>query len=90
MQELIVQLKSVVIVILIAEFLKELLTTTRFQKYVHFALSLFLLNFFISLLTGVEISLPMKTQSPKTLPYENLLLLLGKHLAWFTSFGDKI
>ncbi len=58
MTEWIANLKQVVLVVLICEFLKELLAVGSFRKYVQFAVSLFLFLFLISSVFRVEFSLP--------------------------------
>lgn len=52
------ELKSVIFVILISEFFKELLVGDRFRKYIQFAVSLFLFSFLLSTLFRTDFSLP--------------------------------
>ena len=79
MSEWISNLKQVVLIVLVCEFLKELLSTDSFRKYVQFSIRLFLFLFLLSSLFGVEFGL--STDIPLTIDdveyeteEENLLL----------------
>ena len=74
MTEWIANLKQVVLVVLACEFLKELLSTDSFRKYVQFALLLFLFLFLISSLFQVDFSLPEFHNSTIETETENLVL----------------
>ncbi len=74
MTEWIANLKQVVLVVLACEFLKELLSTDSFRKYVQFALRLFLFLFLISSLFKVDFSLPEFHTPTIETETENLLL----------------
>ena len=74
MTEWIANLKQVVLVVLACEFLKELLSTDSFRKYVQFALRLFLFLFLISSLFQVDFSLPEFHNSTIETETENLVL----------------
>ncbi len=58
MQSWILELKSVVLVILVSEFLKELLTGDKFKKYIQFAITLFLFAFLLTGFLHTDFSLP--------------------------------
>lgn len=58
MYDFIFQLKGIVTVILISEFLKELLITKRFHNYIHFAVSLILFSFFLGFIGGTDVTIP--------------------------------
>lgn len=73
MYDLIVQLKGIVTIILISEFLKELLTTKRFHKYIQFAVSLMLFCFILGLILRTDLTLPENPLSQTDQTYENLL-----------------
>ena len=70
---LIIKLKSVVLVILICEFLKELLAGEKFKQYLQFAVSLFLFAFFLSVFLHTDFSLPKFTENISEPIQENLL-----------------
>lgn len=74
MAEWIDHLKQVVLVVLVCEFLKELLSTTSFRKYVQFAISLFLFFFLFSSLFRIDFSLSVPEISVTESNFENLLL----------------
>lgn len=74
MAEWISNLKQVVLVVLVCEFLKELLSTDSFRKYVQFALRLFLFFFLFSSLFRLDFSFPQWTEPPLETKTENLLL----------------
>ncbi len=74
MAEWIDHLKQVVLVVLVCEFLKELLSTTSFRKYVQFAISLFLFFFLFSSLFRIDFSLSVPDISVTESNFENLLL----------------
>ena len=67
-------LKQVILVVLVCEFLKELLSTSSFRKYVQFAVSLFLFFFLFSSVFRVEFSLPALNIPAFESKSENLLL----------------
>ncbi|MBO5408214.1 MAG: hypothetical protein J6A61_02260 [Clostridia bacterium] len=73
MLHLIVKLKSVVLVILICEFLKELLAAEKFKRYLQFAVSLFLFAFFLSAFLHTDFSLPQFSETVAFQPEDNLL-----------------
>ena len=73
MYDLIFQLKGIVTVILISEFLKELLSTKRFHKYIQFAVSLVLFLFILSLIGGTDFTLPELPDYIVPKSHENLL-----------------
>ena len=74
MRVFISDLKNVVFIILICEFLKELLTTKKFKPYLHFAISLFLFSFFLSILFHADFSIPDFTGNLQLSHQENLLI----------------
>ena len=74
MAEWISNLKQVVLVVLACEFLKELLSSDSFRKYVQFALRIFLFLFLISSLFRVDFSLPEFQMPTVESEHENLLL----------------
>lgn len=74
MRVFISDLKNVVFIILICEFLKELLTTKKFKPYLHFAISLFLFSFFLSILFHTDFSIPDFTGNLQLSHQENLLI----------------
>lgn len=74
MAEWIDHLKQVVLVVLVCEFLKELLSTSSFRKYVQFAISLFLFFFLFSSLFRIDFSLSVPDISVTESNFENLLL----------------
>ena len=73
MLSLIAKLKSVVLIILICEFLKELLAGEKFKRYLQFAVSLFLFAFFLSVFLHTDFSLPQFSQTVDLQPEDNLL-----------------
>ena len=79
MAEGIENLKQVVLVVLICEFLKELLSTSSFRKYVQFAVSLFLFFFLFSYLFRLEFSLPEWDVPEFESESENLLIPEYEH-----------
>ena len=74
MTEWIAQFKQVVLVVLVCEFLKELLSTGSFRKYVQFAVNLFLFLFLISSLFRIDFSLPEFSVPTVHTTTENLLI----------------
>ena len=74
MSEWISNLKQVVLSVLVCEFLKELLSTDSFRKYVQFSIRLFLFLFLLSSLFGVKFALPEFTFTEYETEEENLLL----------------
>ncbi len=74
MTEWIANLKQVVLVVLVCEFLKELLSTGSFRKYVQFAVSLFLFLFLLSSVFRVEFSLPEFQEPFFETSHENLVV----------------
>ncbi len=74
MSEWISNLKQVVLIVLVCEFLKELLSTDSFRKYVQFSIRLFLFLFLLSSLFGVKFTLPEFTFTEYETEEENLLL----------------
>lgn len=73
MQSWLWELKSVVLVILVSEFLKELLTGERFKKYIQFAVTLFLFCFLLSTFFHTDFSLPQLPEQTEAAPYHNYL-----------------
>ncbi len=74
MTEWIVNFKQVVLVVLVCEFLKELLSTDSFRKYVQFAVRLFLFLFLFSSLFRIDFSMPEFVVPAMESESENLLL----------------
>ncbi|MBR5239265.1 MAG: hypothetical protein IKW04_01650 [Clostridia bacterium] len=74
MSEWISNLKQVVLIVLVCEFLKELLSTDSFRKYVQFSIRLFLFLFLLSSLFGIKFALPEFTFTEYETEEENLLL----------------
>ncbi len=74
MAEWIDHLKQVVIIVLVCEFLKELLSTSSFRKYVQFAVSLFLFFFLFSSLFRLDFSFSLPDISIAENESENLLV----------------
>ncbi len=74
MEHWITNLKAVVLVILISEFLKELLIGETYRKYIQFAVSLFLFCFFLSALFHTDFSLPSLPEEIVIKNNENLLI----------------
>lgn len=74
MEHWITNLKAVVVVILISEFLKELLIGETFRKYIQFAVSLFLFGFFLTSFFHTDFSLPSFPEEITVTNEENLLI----------------
>ncbi len=74
MLSLIMKLKSVVFVILLCEFLKELLVGEKFKQYIQFAVSLFLFTFFLSAFLHTDFSFVPLSELMVSYESENLLL----------------
>ncbi len=73
MQSWILELKSVVLVILVSEFLKELLTGDKFKKYIQFAVTLFLFAFLLTGFLHTDFSLPPLPKDLSEETYQSLL-----------------
>ena len=73
MHSFIANLKYVVLVILVCEFLKELLATEKFKQYIHFAISLFLFAFFLSTFLHIDFSLPDWEEENYAIHEKNML-----------------
>ena len=52
MADIIFSLKNIVIVILVSEFMKQLMSDTKYKRYIDFAISLIVIGFVISAATG--------------------------------------
>ena len=74
MEEWITNLKQIVMVVLICEFLKELLSTDSFRKYVQFAINLLLFSFLFCSLFRIDFSLPEFQFSELEIDNENLVI----------------
>ena len=74
MGQLMTPLKAMVLIILVSEFLKELLIGEAYKKYIHFAVSLFVFGFLLSGLLHTDVSLPDFPEEAVTTSGENLLL----------------
>jgi len=72
--EWITDFKKMVLIILVCEFLKELLSTGSFRKYVQFAIRLMLFLFLFSALFRIEFTLPELSFSTVEYEEENLLI----------------
>lgn len=73
MQGMILELKSVVLIILICEFLKELLTGDKFKPYIQFAVTLFLFIFLLSGIFRTDFSLPQLPDDWSEEAFQNML-----------------
>jgi len=54
MDDIIFNLKNIVVVILAAEFMKNLMASTKYKKYINFALSIVVIGFLLSSFTGMR------------------------------------
>ena len=57
MAEIIFNLKSVVIVILVSEFMKQLISGEKYKKYINFAISLMVIGFLLSVISGTKLDI---------------------------------
>lgn len=73
MQNWIFELKSVILVILVSEFLKEFLTGDKFKKYIQFAVTLFLFAFLLTSFLHTDFSLPPLPAEISETPPQSLL-----------------
>ena len=74
MEHWITNLKAAVLIILISEFLKELLIGETYRKYIQFAVSLFLFCFFLTSFFRTDLSLPSLPEEMAVKSDENLLI----------------
>lgn len=74
MSEWISNLKQVVLVVLICEFLKEFLSTDSFRKYVQFSVRLFLFLFLVSSLFRIDFLVPDFSLPTVEVESDNLLI----------------
>ncbi len=71
--DFLLELKNIVFVILVCEFLKELLTTEKFKKYIQFAVSLFVFCFFLASILHTDLSFPSFYETKEEFHAANLL-----------------
>lgn len=74
MEVWITPLKSVILVILVSEFLKELFLGESYKRYIQFAVSLFIFGFLLSSLLHTDFSLPDFPEDLSVTREENLLV----------------
>lgn len=74
MAEWISNLKQIVMIVLICEFLKELFSTDSFRKYVQFAINLLLFLFLFCSLFRIDFTLPEFDFSVLEIENENLVV----------------
>jgi len=60
MAEIIFNLKSVVIVILASEFMKQLISGEKYKKYINFAISLMIIGFLLSAVSGTKLDITVQ------------------------------
>ena len=76
MADIIFSLKNVVIIILASEFMKRFMDGTKYKKYISFALSLVVIGFLISAVTGANFDFlePPDFNYTESISSENLII----------------